>query len=116
MGVKIQRKKPTLLWLSVCYRLQKLLPMSKKAKAKMFLNLSWMFDRFAWEASFGYYSRANHPQRLGTLNFTSGHLKPEFNVLDLGCGWGDIAHMISGKVRKVVGIDHDKAAIEKANT
>lgn len=114
MGVKLTRKKPKVILLSVIYRLHKLLPLSSKTKIKLYLNLEWIFDRLAHEMSFKNYSPEEHPLRKFTKQSILKHIKDTDRVLDLGCNLGDISSMIADKAKEVVGIDYKKRAIEKA--
>jgi len=114
MGVQTPRKKPKNFLLSVIYRLQKLLPISSSAKFKLFLNLEWIFDRLAHEASFKAYSFDEHPVRKFSKKFILDNIHANDTVLDLGCKHGDISFYIAQKAKEVVGIDLDKTAIDKA--
>jgi SAM-dependent methyltransferase len=114
MGIKLDKNKRNPLWISILYRLKSLLPLSKKQKLKLFLNLEWLFDRFAQEASFEYYSLEKHPFRTNNQAFILDFIKPESTVLDLGCGLGFVSFFISAKAKKVVGIDYNEADIAKA--
>lgn len=114
MGVKIERKKRRLFWLSAINRLHKILPLPKKTKLKMYLNLTWIFERLSHETSFSYYNTENHPVRLLPKRFIYKYMDRGFTVLDLGCSAGQISHVLAERVKKVVGIDYDKQAIDKA--
>jgi SAM-dependent methyltransferase len=114
MGITIKRAKPKLIWISVFYRLHKLLPLSKKAKFKFYMNMTWMFERLSHEMSFEYYAPENHPLRLVPQKFIYKFLQEDFTVLDLGCATAAMSNALAQKARRVVGIDHDKVAIEKA--
>jgi SAM-dependent methyltransferase len=116
MGVKLERKKKNPLWISILYKLKALLPLSKKQKLKLFLNIEWLFDRFAIEASFDYYPVEKHPFRTNTQAFILDFIKPESSVLDLGCGLGFVSFYVSEKAEKVVGIDYNKGDIAKAQS
>lgn len=114
MGVKLEKNKKNPLWISLLYKLKALLPLSKKQKLKLFLNLEWLFDRFAQEASFDYYPLAQHPFRTNNQSFILDFIKPDNTVLDLGCGLGFVSFYIAEKAKRVVGIDNNKADIERA--
>lgn len=43
------------------------------------------------------------------------HLKPSFNVLDIGCNCGFLSCLIARRVNSVIGIDKDKVLIKAAN-
>lgn len=114
MGIRIQRKKPSNLLMSTIYRLQKILPLTNAAKFKLFLNLEWMFNRLSHEMSFKLYSAEKHPVRQLSTRFLLENIDETSTVLDLGCNLGDISFMVAQKAKEVVGIDHNKKAIEIA--
>ncbi|MCS7005438.1 MAG: class I SAM-dependent methyltransferase [Cytophagales bacterium] len=116
MGVKISRKKKRVWLLSVIYRLQKLLPISKELKFKLFLNLEWIFDRLSHELSFSFYTPLEHPFRHYTQLFLLKNIDASYSVLDLGCKAGEITYLLASKAKEVVGIDYDKDAIQLAQS
>lgn len=116
MGIRLQRKKKRVALLSVIYRLQRWLPMGGRAKFKLFLDLEWIFDRLAMEASFAYYPAEQHPFRKHGSAFLMRLLPEGARVLDLGCGRGDMSAVVAGKASQVVGVDHDPRAIGSART
>ena len=114
MRITTKRQKPRILWLSMMYRLQKLLPLSSRTKLKIFLNLEWLFDRLSHEMSFKYYPSLEHPFRLGSKDFILENITEKSTVLDIGCNVGDISYIIAAKAKEVIGIDYNKKAIEAA--
>lgn len=114
MGVKLDRKKPRVLWASLLYRLHKLMPLSSKGKFKLYLNMTWMFERLAHEMSFNNYQEEKHPLRTYPRKFLQTYLRNDFTVLDLGCHTGEITNMAAEVAKKVVGIDYNADAIKKA--
>lgn len=114
MGVRIPRRKKRVPLLSVLYRLDKWLPFSQRRKLKWYLDLEWIFERLALEASFRHYPAEEHPHRLSMNRFILRHLRSDMKVLDLGCGNGDVANVLAAHVDRVVGVDHDAQAIEQA--
>lgn len=114
MGLRLQRKKQRHLLLSFFYRLSKLPLIGKKQKFKLFLDLAWIFERLAHSSSMDYYKANNHPGRVGTWNFLSKFISEDFVVLDLGCSTGDLTNIISSKVKKIEGIDHNINSINQA--
>lgn len=114
MGLKLNRVKPRNWTLTLLYRLFKIPFISKENKFKLFLNLEWIFERLAHEKSFEYYSPENHPLRVYSNNYILSLLKESDSVIDLGCHAGHITSVLAKKVKKVVGIDYDKSAIEFA--
>lgn len=115
MSIEINRKKSKSFWLTFFYRLHKLLPISKKAKFRLFLQWEWIFDRLAHEASFQNYSEKDHPFRIYFYKFILNYLPKDSIILDLGCKQGDIAAGLAVSAKKVVGVDHDKVAIKEAH-
>lgn len=114
MGIRLPRKKKRVLALSVLYRIHRLLPFSTARKLRWYLDLEWIFDRLAMETSFRHFPPASHPHRLSANAFLLRKLEPRMHVLDLGCGSGDITAVIATQVDRVVGVDHDRAAIARA--
>jgi SAM-dependent methyltransferase len=114
MGIKIKRKKPKIIWASFMYHVHKVLPLTRRAKFKFYLNMAWMFDRLSGEMSYKNYTVASHPVRIFQKEFIQKHLDESYTVLDLGCSAGEITNMIAEKAKKVIGIDYSKADIEKA--
>ena len=106
MGVQLPKQKKNPLWFSILYRLRIFMPLSKKQKLKLFLNLEWAFDRLAQEASFDYYALEKHPFRTNNQAFILDFIQPQHRVLDLGCGLGFVSYIVSEKAQKVVGIDY----------
>lgn len=114
MGIRIPRKKPRHLLLSVIYRLHRLLPIGRRRKFGLYLDLEWIFDRLSMEMSFAHYGQEAHPFRRHALAFLHRHLKAEHAVLDLGCKTGFMSQAIAAKTALVVGVDHDADAIREA--
>ena len=114
MGIKTYRQKPKNLLVSAIYRLQKILPMTNKAKFKLFLNLEWIFDRLSHEMSFKLYSSEKHPFRKFSKKFLMENIEATNTVLDLGCNIGDVSNIVAEKAKEVVGIDYNKRIIEIA--
>ena len=116
MKIKFKRQKPRKIFFSVLYRLSKLPWASKKKKMKIYLDLEWMFNRLALEQPYKIYEPENHPNKIYSLNFLMNNIKESYVVLDLGCKYGEISYKIANKARKVIGIDHDKTAVEIAKS
>jgi ubiquinone/menaquinone biosynthesis C-methylase UbiE len=114
MGITLKRKKKSNFLLSVLYRMSKLPILSKKNKFKLFLDLEWIFERLAHEASFNYYSVEDHPLRTYSNSYILKLLKESDTVLDLGCHSGQITSVLATKAKQVVGIDYNKEAIDLA--
>ncbi|MBP6515452.1 MAG: class I SAM-dependent methyltransferase [Chitinophagales bacterium] len=109
------RHKPRILLLSFLYRLGKLPLLGKVQKLKLFLNLNWIFWRLSLEQAVTVYGFSDISMRRKNLNFLLKNILPEYSVMDIGCKYGDISSIIAESAKKVVGVDYDKSAIDKAN-
>lgn len=116
MGVKLERDKNRHWLLSIIYRAQKLLPLGKENKLRLFLDLEWIFDRLSHEASFRNYQPEEHPVRMHSKRFIMQRIDKDKRVLDIGCKHGEIADFIAESAQKVVGIDYDEHAISIARS
>lgn len=114
MGIKLDRKKPRNFFVTLIYRIQNLLPISSKAKMKIFLNLEWIFHRLSHEMSFKIYSPDKHPVRKFSMEFLLSNINKNSVVLDLGCNLGVISNFIAEKAKEVVGVDYLSYAIDLA--
>lgn len=114
MGLKLKREKHYGVWVKIFYLLKKLLPLSPKNKLKLFLNLEWIFWRFALEESSRIYEGVKHPLREKAMLFLSQYLKKEYNVLDLGCARGEVTRRVSEHVNKVKALDYNQIHIDVA--
>jgi SAM-dependent methyltransferase len=114
MGVKLPRKKPRNLVIAVVYRMRNLIPLGKKGKFRLFMNLEWIFNRLSHEMSFHFYSPMEHPLRVLSRPFILDHLNNQNVVLDLGCNLGEITYVVAEKAKEAVGIDYNGGAIKKA--
>jgi SAM-dependent methyltransferase len=115
MGIKLIRKKKVNYLGSFFYAFNRILPLSKKAKFKLYLNLEWIFERFAHEYSFKNYTPGGHPVRLHTKKILLDFIKEDQTVLDLGCYGGDMSVYLADKAKLVVGVDYNQNAIDLAN-
>lgn len=100
--------------LSFFYKFDKIIPLRKKDKLKLYLDLEWIFDRLAHETSFRVFGDKTHPMRIRSIDFLLKHLRASHRVLDLGCNSGDLTHYIAQHVNNVVGVDSDLALIKDA--
>jgi|TARA_B110000285_G_C15142779_1_gene632194 SAM-dependent methyltransferase len=114
MGLKLERQKQRHILLSIAYKLKKILPLNKEKRFKLFLDLEWIFDRFANEESFRIYSEDSHPARIYSKRFILDKIATNHLVFDLGCKYGEISNYIAEKAKHVTAIDHDKDAINIA--
>ena len=116
MGLKLTRTKKRNYLVSFFYLFKRILPLSTKAKYKLFLNLEWIFNRFSYELSVHAYDYKDHPVVTYRLDFLKKCIDTKHSVIDLGCGKGLVTFLLADFTRKVVGIDHDKLAIENAKS
>ena len=82
MGLRFKREKPRHLLLSILYRFSKLPIIPKKIKLKLYLDLTWIYDRLSHSLAMEYYNSENNPARISTIKFLSKNLSKEQNVLD----------------------------------
>jgi len=116
MGMRLPRKKPRNVLLSLLYRLSRIPFAPQKVKFSLFLDLEWIFDRLSHEFSFHIFSPAEHPIRQSFRAFLISKIEAGHNVLDLGCGKGTLSRYLSEKAKSVVGVDHDRSAIDAARS
>ena len=112
--MKFQRKKKRNLLLSLFYKVDKILPLSKSRKLRFYLDLEWVFERLAHEQSFRVFKITEHPVRTVSAGFLLKHLQDSYDVLDIGCNRGDLTFLISNNVRRVTGIDYNSSFIAEA--
>lgn len=115
MKFHFKRKKSRQIFVSIINRTSKLPIMGGKRKLRLFLNLNWIFWRLSLEQADKVYGFSDESMRRKNLNFLTTKLKPGFKVMDLGCKYGRISQIIAEKTKEVVGVDHDKVAVEIAN-
>ncbi|MEM6630819.1 MAG: class I SAM-dependent methyltransferase [Bacteroidota bacterium] len=111
--LNLPRKKPPHTGLRILYRLAKLIPNST-GKFRMLLDLEWILYRLSLEQAYKEYGDENPTVREHSIYTMLEFVEPNDIVLDLGCKYGYIAYSLSQKAQKVVGIDFDVEAIEKA--
>jgi len=115
MGVKVTRKKPRNLLLSIMYRVNSIIPLSNRIKMKLFLDLEWIFDRLAHETSFKLYQEDQHPVRYASRDFILKKIDAQHTVLDLGSNQGYMSNFLAEVAKLVVGVDYNKEAVELAD-
>lgn len=113
MSLRFPRKKKRNYLLSLFYWLDKILPLSKRAKLRLYLDLEWAADRLAHEKSFQVFDE--HPVRKRSFEFLRRHLSSHHTIMDLGCGNGDLSRQIARVAQRVVAVDHNARMIEHAN-
>lgn len=115
MGLSLPRRKRRELVLSGGYALARAfswLPL--RLRFAVSLDFAWFFERMAHEFSFKYYPPKEHPIRRLCARFLLDWIEPRHRILDLGCGGGDLAHLMAGRAARVVGVDHSSAFICEA--
>lgn len=112
--LQLDRKKERNLLLSIIYKLGKITPINKKLKFSLFSNLSWIFKRLAFETS-NEITTNNHDSKVESVNFFSKHLIKSDNVIDIGCGSGELTYLISQYCNKITGLDSNNQLILNAN-
>lgn len=108
--LKFKRKKNFNFINSFFYYLDKFLPFTNKSKLKLYLNLSFIFNRLSHEKSY-LLLRKKHPQTKCTIKILKKIVKKNFTICDIGSGNGYIANALSQYVKKIICIDYDKKAI-----
>ncbi len=110
---KFKRKKKFNLINSLFYFLDKILFIPRKKKIKFYLNLNFIFKRLAYENSFKEF-KYSHPSTLNTINNIKRYIKPNYRILDIGCGSGFIGYSLANFAKKIICIDLDKTLIQEA--
>ncbi len=110
--IRFPRAKPRHLLTSLLYQVHRLLPLSRRAKVRLYLDLEWIFQRFVFENAYDLYPRGKFPVRHSA--FLLDAIQPGQRVLDLGCANGEITAMIAARGADVVGIDQNPALIAQA--
>lgn len=114
MSINLTRNKRTPAWMKLGYFIRRCLPFSQKRKLALFLDLEWLFWRFAQETSFAFFKDKEHPFRAKAIEYVLPLISKEMNVLDLGCGKGILTNAISQKANYTVGVDYSDENITYA--
>ncbi len=114
MGLKLNRKKPFRLLFSFIYRASKILFIAPRYRFRLFADLSWIFTRIAHEAAVNTLEPLEFPSRKSFAKYLTPKLKPDWNVLDIGSGNGELTYMLSPYCRSVTGVDIDSVKITHA--
>ena len=114
MKFHFNRKKSRQPLVSIINRTSKLPFASQNRKLKLFLNLNWIFWRLSLEQADKVYGLSDDSMRRKNLSFLLNKLAPSLKVMDLGCKYGRISSIIAENTKSVVGVDHDKSAIDLA--
>ena len=105
MGVRLPRRKQRNLLASAVYKLNRFMPLSKKRKLDLMLDLAWVSHRLSIEngAALGLNRSPPNP-------FLTNRIGPSDRVLEIGCDRGQVLATVTAAER--VGIDYNAAAIE----
>lgn len=116
MGIKLGRGKERSLLAEGLYRLNHLAlrALGEERHFSLVLDLEWIANRVAHEASHRHYVGDRHPLRVRTAEFLLSAIEPHHRVLDVGCGGGFVADMVARRAREVVAIDHDANTVERS--
>jgi SAM-dependent methyltransferase len=109
MGLRFRREKKRNLLLSAMYRLHTIVPLRSRRKLRLYLDLAWIFSRFAHEET---YNGHRLPEKPG-LSFFTERVAPGRTVLDIGCGHGEITARLLEKNCRITGVDRNRAFIER---
>ena len=115
MHVVMERAKPRRIWQSMGFRLYYLARrrVSSPALLRLFLNVSWLFRRFAWEEAWRLYGvdRSFEILRPHTREAIAEALSAGDTVVDFGCGTGAASAFAAPAAASVLAIDHDPGAV-----
>ena len=111
--LELNRKKRKIFTLSLIYKISKILPFPKKIKFIIFSNLSWIFNRLAFETSNDMVKR-NHLSKTKSVNFFKKYLNKNDKIIDIGCGAGEKSFMLSKYCNYILGIDNSSVLIRNA--
>ena len=114
MGIKISRAKRVPLIVRLAYLLNRIPRRSNKSRLGLLLDLEWIFSRLCHEASFTVFSNSEHPLRVTTRDLLLRVFPEKAQVLDLGCGSGDLLATLAEISADVVGVDHSAEQIDHA--
>lgn len=111
--LKLNRKKERYMILSIIYRISKIIPFSLKFKFIFFSNLSWIFNRLAFETS-NQLVNTEHVSKTESVFFFKNYINKNDRILDIGCGSGEKSFLISKYCKELVGIDYSNELINMA--
>lgn len=115
----IPREKPRSLTVSLAYKLVKLGKkiLGNKKILKICLDIERLFWRFSFETAGEMYGAKFHNQAKALNERILSHWIPHNgSVIDVGCGIGRWCRVASRYSKSVVGIDYNKALIDKARS
>jgi SAM-dependent methyltransferase len=81
---------------------------------RFYLDLNWIGWRLAIEQAERMYGFGESSMRRKNLEFLLARMQSGARVLDLGCKYGEISAIVAEKAERVIAVDHDPQALEKA--
>ena len=114
MGIKISRAERVPLIVRLAYLLNRIPRRSNKSRLGLLLDLEWIFSHLCHEASFTAFSNSEHPLRIVTRDLLLRVFPREAQVLDLGCGSGDLLAILGEISADVVGVDQSAEQVDLA--
>lgn len=113
MGLKLKRKKPRNIKLSLAYKIFKFWPLGPRKKLKLFLDLAWIFNRLAHEQTF---KAGINIEYAPEDDFLVNKVPEQARVLDIGCGAGYVIKRLLFKTNQITGVDYDQPSIDAAKS
>lgn len=112
----IERRKPRSIPTALLYRVTKLLRViGKRRLLRIYLYLSWILNRLAFELSGEMYGHSFADHALGVPDAMIAQFVPSGSlVVDLGCGGGRMCRRLADHAGRVVGIDNDPSILKMA--
>ena len=114
MGIEISRAKRVPSIVRLAYLLNRIPRHSNKSRLGLLLDLEWIFSHLCHEASFTAFSGSEHPLRIVTRDLLLRVFPARAQVLDLGCGSGDLLAILGEISADVVGVDHSAEQVDLA--
>lgn len=113
MGIKLNREKKRNWLVTIFYKLDQIFFfISPTAKLRIYLDLSFIFSRFAHE--YVYKTGLQEKYLNAEDDFLVKKIRRDARVIDLGCGSGYVAKKLLVKTNNILGVDFSRDAIERA--
>ena len=111
--IKFKKKKYS-LFIRILYKIfTNLVFLKVKYRFKLFAQLEWLFWRLSIENLNSLYKNKTPPNKISAVDFIREKINKNSLILDVGCGDGVLANLISKKVKSVTAIDIDKIHINQ---
>jgi SAM-dependent methyltransferase len=117
--LSLSRAKPKSLFISLAYRSKRVCQylLGRNRMLRVFLNLSWLFHRFAFELSGEVFGNTFHNCALGLSEEQLYQWVPKGStVIDIGCGSGRWCRVAARSAAHVLGIDYSNENINIARS